>query len=157
MLRVLTVFIIRTGGNFTENFFKHTAGKFTENLCQFFEYGPMPTPTKLRNPTIVGSGDPDSAQWSHLSRFSLLRPLFGNNGNPPFKTTTQYDTCSPRRIFVSSQPRQKYQSDHCALSRPLEHTMVGFCDLVRVGNGPFSKKLAVKCTQSIKHICISST
>ena len=49
----------------------------------------MPTPTKLRNPTIVGSGDPDSAQSLHPSRFCHWRPSFGNNGYPPSKSTTQ--------------------------------------------------------------------
>ena len=39
---------------------------FTANC---FESGPLPTPTKLQNPTIVVSGDPDSAQWSNPSRF----------------------------------------------------------------------------------------
>ena len=46
---------------------------------QFFESGPIPTPTKLRNPTIVGSGDPDSTQLSNPSRFHHWLPSFGDN------------------------------------------------------------------------------
>ena len=34
--------------------------------------------------------------------------------------------------------------ENLALSRSLETTMIGFCDLVGVGIGPFSKQLAVK-------------
>ena len=37
----------------------------------FFENGPMPTPTKLQNPTNVGSRDPNSAQWSHPNKIFL--------------------------------------------------------------------------------------
>ena len=35
----------------------------------FFENGAMATPTKLRNPTVLGLGVPASTQWSHTSRF----------------------------------------------------------------------------------------
>ena len=49
----------------------------------------MPTRTKLQNPAIVGSGDPDSTQLSHLNRFRHWCPSFGNNGYPPSKSTTQ--------------------------------------------------------------------
>ena len=71
----------------------------------FFETGPMPTPTKSRNPTIVGSGDPDSTQLSHPSRFCHWRPLFGNNDYPPFKSTTQNQNLFPQKDFYF-QPTQ---------------------------------------------------
>ena len=59
----------------------------------FFENGPMP------NPTIVGSGDEDSAQWSHPCRFFHWRTLFSNNDYPPFKGTTQNQNLFPRKDF----------------------------------------------------------
>ena len=40
------------------------AGSSRYLTTSFFESGPMPTPTKLQNPTIVGSGDQDSAKYS---------------------------------------------------------------------------------------------
>ena len=76
--------------------------------ASFFESGPMLTPTKVQNPTILGSGDLVSTQWSHPCRFCHWFPSFGNNGYPPFKGTTQYQTLFLRneRIF-SCQPRLK--------------------------------------------------
>ena len=112
MLRVLTVLIIHTGGNFTENWLSVQLGNSLKIfLVQFFENWPMPTPIKLRNPTIVGS----HVQWldDHLWKFFVV----------------------------------KYNSD----IQFLAHHLVEF------GVGPFSKNLAVKRTQSIKHKCISST
>ena len=105
MLWILTVFIISTGGIFTENWLSVQLGNSLKIYLPIFENGPMPTPTKLRNPTIVGSGDPDSAQWSHPSRFCLWHPLFGNNGNPPFKTNTQYKNLFSQKdcYFVPTQ------------------------------------------------------
>ena len=41
--------------------------------ASFFENGPMLTPTKSWKTTIVGSGDLDSAQWSHPNRFYRWR------------------------------------------------------------------------------------
>ena len=46
--------------------------------ASFFENGPMPTPTKLGNQTFVGSGDPDSAQWSQPCRFRHWSPSSSN-------------------------------------------------------------------------------
>ena len=66
-----------------------------------FEIGPMPTLTKLWNPTIVGSGAPDSTQWSHPSRFCHWRPWFSNNGYPPFIGTTQNLNLFPWKDFYS--------------------------------------------------------
>jgi hypothetical protein len=46
-----------------------------------------------------------------------------------------------------NEERQRHNllgCDHWALSRSPEPTMVGFQDLVGVGIGPFSKKLAVR-------------
>ena len=59
----------------------------------------MPTLTKLRNPTIVVSGDPDSAQWSLPSSFCHWHSLFGDNGYPPFKGTTQNQNLFPKKDF----------------------------------------------------------
>ena len=50
----------------------------------FFETGPYADPTKSRNPTILGSGDPTSTQKLLLSGFRHLRPLFGaHTGETP--------------------------------------------------------------------------
>ena len=54
----------------------------------------MPSLTKLRNQTLVGSGDPDSAQW-----FCHWRSSFSNNGYPPFKGTTRNQNLFPRKDF----------------------------------------------------------
>ena len=54
----------------------------------------MPTLTKFRNQTLVGSGDPDSAQW-----FCHWRSSFSNNGYPPFKGTTRNQNLFPRKDF----------------------------------------------------------
>ena len=34
----------------------------------FFESGPKPTPTKWRNPTVLGQEDSTRDQWSHLAQ-----------------------------------------------------------------------------------------
>ena len=99
----------------------------------------MPTPTKSQNPTIVGSGDPDSAQLSHPSRFCHWHPSFGNNGYPPFKKTTQN-----QNLFLLPNEGRQWRNlqgcDNWVLSGSPEPTMVGFCDLVGVGIGSVSKK-----------------
>ena len=43
-------------------------------IAIFFENGPISTPTKFRNLTIAGSGDPDSVQWSHPSKAPMAKP-----------------------------------------------------------------------------------
>ena len=70
----------------------------------------MPTPIKLQNPTIVGSGDPDSTQLSHPSRFCHWRPSFGDNGYPPCKSTTQNQNLFPRKDFnfLPTQAQKKH-------------------------------------------------
>ena len=55
----------------------------------FFERVAMPAPTKSQNSTSLDQGSPSSTQLSHSSRFCHLRPLFGDNGYPPCKSTTQ--------------------------------------------------------------------
>ena len=57
--------------------------------------------TKLRNRNLA------SAQWSQPRRFHHWRPLFGDNGYPPFKSATQDQNFSPELIFISCQPRLK--------------------------------------------------
>ena len=72
----------------------------------FFETRPMPT-TESQNPTITCSVDPDSTQLSHPSRFCHWCPLFGDNGYPPFKSTTQNQDFFPQRDIISYKPRLK--------------------------------------------------
>ena len=70
----------------------------------------MPTPTKLRNPTIVGSGDPDNAEWSHPCRFGHWCPSFSNNDYPPFKGKTQNQNLFPKKnfYFLATQAQKKH-------------------------------------------------
>ena len=42
---------------------------------------------------------PTSAKWSHPSRFCHWCPLFGDNGYPPFKSTTQNQNLFLRKNF----------------------------------------------------------
>ena len=76
--------------------------------ASLFKSGPRTTPTKLWNPTIVGSGDPDSAQWPHSSSFYYWHSSVGNNGYLPFKVTAQIQNLF-LWIFISCQPRLKKQ------------------------------------------------
>ena len=75
----------------------------------------MPTPTNLRNPTIVGSGNPDNAQWSHpITGFAIDAPSLSNNGYPPFKGTTQNQNLFPRKDFYFL-PTQAKKTLYCNL------------------------------------------
>ena len=78
--------------------------------ASFFENGPMPTPSKSRNPTIVGLGDLDSAQCSHPSSFCHWCSSFGDNGYPPFKDTTQNQNLFPPKdfYFLPTQAKKKH-------------------------------------------------
>ena len=74
----------------------------------------MPTPIKLRNPTILSSGDPDSAQWSHPSRAQHWLPSFSNNGYPSFKGTTQNQNLFPQNdfYFLPTQAKKTHLLQH---------------------------------------------
>jgi hypothetical protein len=78
--------------------------------ASFFENGPIPSPTKSRNTTIMGSGDPDSAQLSHPSRFCHWHSSFCDNaGYPPFKGTTQNQNLFLQKdfFFLQTQAQKK--------------------------------------------------
>ena len=67
---------------------------FKLNSQFFFETGAMATPTKLRNSIVLSQWVPASTQWSQPSRFCHWRPLFDDNGYPPYKSNTQTNSCS---------------------------------------------------------------
>ena len=88
----------------------------------------------------MGSGDPDSAQWSHLSRFCHWRLLFSSNGHPSFKGTTQNQVlvlCSALKWRVAIVAKRRVPIDPWALSGFPEPTIVGFCDVVGVGDNGY--------------------
>ena len=129
MLRVLTVFIIRTGGNFTENWLSVQLGKFTENLSANFlkmdQCQPQPNcktqPLLFQGIQIVLNGQTLAGLASQILYWC-------------------HTMLNGAEFWISAI---------------YHHGWVSW--LGRVGIDPFSKNLVVKRTQSIKHKCISPT
>ena len=66
----------------------------------FIESGPMPTPTKSQNTTILGSGDPVRNQWSHPSSFCYWRSLFAGNIYPSKGTIIGFVSALKWRVAI---------------------------------------------------------